>query len=100
MTLVGRGGTVVTLGNSSREHTTFDTRDFFFAGGRLYGFHLVLHEIVAEPAAADLGYLARLVAEGQLDPHVTAEGSWREAGPLLRALLDRQIAGKAVLHLD
>ncbi|MGE3269837.1 MAG: zinc-binding dehydrogenase [Chloroflexota bacterium] len=100
MTLVGRGGTVVTLGNSSREQTTFEPRDFFFAGGRLYGFHLVLHEIVTTPAAADLGYLARLVADGQLDPQVAAEGSWREAGPLLEALLDRRVDGKAVLHLD
>ena len=100
MTLIGRGGTVVTLGNSSREDTTFDTRDFFFAGGRLYGFHLVLHEIVAEPAGPDLGYLARLVAAGKLDPQIAAEASWHEAGPLLQALMDRQINGKAVLHLD
>jgi NADPH:quinone reductase-like Zn-dependent oxidoreductase len=91
---------VVTLGNSSREATTFDTREFFFAGGRLYGFHLVLHEIVTEPAAADLGYLARLVADGKLDPQIAAEASWHEAGPLLQALLDRRVDGKAVLHLD
>ena len=100
LSLVGRGGTVVTLGNSSREATTFDPRDFFFAGGRLYGFHLVLHEIVTEPAAADLGYLAHLVAAGTLDPQIAAEGSWHDAGPLLQKLIDRQIDGKAVLHLD
>lgn len=100
LTLVGRGGWVVSLGNSSREQTTFEPRDFFFSGGRLYGFHLVMHEIVGQPAGPDLGYLAKLVAEGRLDPQISAEGSWHDAGPLLRALLDRQINGKAVLHLD
>lgn len=100
LTLIAPGGTVVTLGNSSREPTTFDARDVFFAGGRLYGFHLVLHEIVREAAAADLGYLARLVAEGALDPQIAAEVSWRAAGPVMWALLGRRIDGKAVLLLD
>jgi hypothetical protein len=27
-------------------------------------------------------------------------GSWRDAGTAIEALLDRRIAGKAVLHVD
>ena len=100
MRLVARGGTVVTLGNSAKEPTTFDTREFFSIGGaRLYGFHLVVHEMVVDPVAADLGYLARLVADGQLDPQIALEVGWREAGPALAALLGRRVDGKAVLHL-
>ena len=100
MRLVARGGMVVTLGNSAKEPTTFDTREFFSIGGaRLYGFHLVLHEMVVDPVAADLGYLARLVADGALDPQIALEASWRDAGPALAALLDRRIDGKAVLQL-
>ena len=100
MRLVARGGTVVTLGNSAREPTSFNTNEFVSIGGvRLYGFHLVIHEMVVEPVAADLGYLARLVADGQLDPQIALEASWREAGPALAALLDRRVDGKAVLHL-
>ena len=100
MRLVARGGTVVTLGNSAREPTSFNTNEFFSIGGaRLYGFHLVFHEMVVDPVAADLGYLARLVADGQLDPQIALEASWREAGPALAALLDRRVNGKAVLHL-
>ena len=98
--LVARGGTVVTLGNSAKEPTTFDTREFFSVGGaRLYGFHLVIHEMVVDPVSADLAYLARLVADGQLDPQIALEAGWRDAGPALAALLDRRVDGKAVLHL-
>jgi NADPH:quinone reductase len=100
MRLVARGGTVVTLGNSAKEPTQFDTREFFSIGGaRLYGFHLVVHEMVVEPVAADLGYLARLVADGRLVAKISLEADWREAGPVLHALLDRRVDGKAVLHV-
>lgn len=100
MRLVARGGTVVTLGNSAKEPTSFNTNEFFSIGGtRLYGFHLVVHEMVVDPVSADLGYLARLVADGQLDPQIALEANWREAGPALAALLDRRVDGKAVLHL-
>lgn len=100
MRLVGRGGTVVTLGNSAKEPTTFDTNEFFSIGGaRLYGLHLTIYEMVVDPLSADLGYLARLVADGDLDPQVALEVDWREAGRALAALLDRRVDGKAVLHL-
>ncbi len=51
-------------------------------------------------AVADLSTLAALVARGRLDPQVSRQASWRDAEPLLRALLDRDVAGKAVLHVD
>jgi NADPH:quinone reductase-like Zn-dependent oxidoreductase len=44
--------------------------------------------------------LTALVAAGDLDPQIDLEVSWREAGDAIRALTDRQIAGKAVLHID
>ena len=49
---------------------------------------------------ADLARLARLVADGELDTQIHHEGSWRDAPAAIRALLDRRIAGKAVLHID
>ncbi len=48
----------------------------------------------------DLGRLVALVADGRLDGQVDLEGSWREPEPALRALTERRIAGKAVLHVD
>ena len=47
----------------------------------------------------DLALLAGLIADGALRPCIV-EHSWRDiarVGPLLR---DRQIAGKAVFHID
>ena len=31
---------------------------------------------------------------------MSVEASWREAGPVLQALLERRVKGKAVLHMD
>jgi NADPH:quinone reductase-like Zn-dependent oxidoreductase len=44
--------------------------------------------------------LAALVAEGRLDPHIDLELSWSEAGEAIHALMDRRVAGKAVLRVD
>ena len=44
--------------------------------------------------------MARLIAAGKLDPGVSVEAGWSEAGPVLEALLDRRVKGKAVLHVD
>ena len=49
---------------------------------------------------SDLARLAALVAAGELDTQIDLEGSWREPGAAIAALLDRRVAGKAVLHLD
>ena len=40
------------------------------------------------------------MARGELDTQIDLEASWREAGDAIHALLDRRIAGKAVLHID
>jgi NADPH:quinone reductase len=48
----------------------------------------------------DLARLAQLVADGDLHPEIDLEASWREPQAAIEALLDRRIAGKAVLHVD
>jgi hypothetical protein len=40
------------------------------------------------------------MAEGRLDAQIDRVASWRDAAPLLQDLLDRRIAGKAVLTVD
>ena len=40
------------------------------------------------------------MADGRLDGQVELEGSWRKPAPLLDALLERRIGGKAVLYVD
>jgi NADPH:quinone reductase len=94
-------GIVVAFGNSSGEPTSFDVSSFYRrAGARLYAF-LIFDELARESTgAADLGFLAREVAAGRLDPEISLTASWREAGPAITALLERRVLGKAVLTVD
>ena len=98
LTSLAPGGTVVSFGNSSQEPTTFDVNAFRGNGGStLYGLVLA-HELVKTGAAVrDLAYLAGLTATGRLDPQISVTADWTEAGAVTKALIDRQVKGKAVL---
>ena len=98
LTLLAAGGTVVSFGNSSRQPTTFDVNAFRRKGGEtLYGLVLA-HELAKMGAAVrDLAYLAGLTATGRLDPQISVVADWSDAADLTRALMDRQVKGKAVL---
>jgi NADPH2:quinone reductase len=94
-------GVVVSFASTETE-TTFPTRALF--GGApgavlrgLYVFDEVQH---TQSAGHDLARLARLVAAGELDCQIDLELSWRQAGAAIEALLDRRVAGKAVLRVD
>ncbi|HLZ71097.1 MAG TPA: zinc-binding dehydrogenase [Dehalococcoidia bacterium] len=94
-------GLIVSFGDSSREPLQITANEMRRRPGvRLYGFNL-FHELQREPGAGSraLAYLAELIAAGKLDPQIALEADWREPGPALAALMDRQIAGKAVLHI-
>jgi NADPH:quinone reductase len=99
---VALDATVVSFASSDPTPTEFPARAFFRGapGSRLYGL-FVFHELDKRGGAGlSLSRLAALVAAGQLDTQIDLEVSWREAGDAIRALTDRQIAGKAVLHID
>lgn len=88
-------GVVQAIGRASRQPTTID---FEVAGtnsarGRLENFN------VSEPFGADLGHLVRLLETGALDPQIGWRGPWEQAAEAADALLDRRVAGKAVLDL-
>jgi NADPH:quinone reductase-like Zn-dependent oxidoreductase len=95
------GGVIASFGDSSGEPVTFRARDLFRRGGAsIYGLY-VFHEMsVRGDAGRNLELLAQLVAAGRLDPQVSAVESWRDIGPLLEALIDRRVRGKAVLRVD
>lgn len=98
---VAPGGLIVSFGNSSGEPTTFNASELYGRGGARLCAFLVFAELAREPSGVrDLATLARLVAEHALDPQVTLETSWRDARGALDALLERRVAGKAVLHLE
>ncbi len=93
------GGMCILYGLSAGTDVNLDARAFMTSGGaRLYGF-ILFHEVLASPAAGGLARLAKLVAQGALLPHIEVEAPWSEIGSLAQRLLDRQIAGKAVLRV-
>jgi NADPH:quinone reductase len=99
---IAADGTIVSFASSDPTPTEFPARAFFRGapGSRLYGL-FVFHEIDKRGGAGlSLSRLAALVAAGELDTQIDLEVGWREAGDAIRALTERQIAGKAVLHID
>lgn len=95
-------GLIVSFGDSSREPLQITANEMRRRPAvRLYGFSLFA-ELPREPGAGPraLAYLAELIAAGELDPQIALEADWREPGPALAALMDRNVAGKAVLHVS
>lgn len=98
--MLAPGGTCVTFGVSAANTATFESREFFATGGaRLYGLTL-FHELMSvERAGIGLALLAGLIAAGKLSPQIAVEATWGEVGTIARRLIDRDFAGKAVLHI-
>lgn len=99
---VEAGGTIVSFASSDRAPVQFPTRALFgrAPGARVYGFYLFAELAHSRSGAEDLRRLADLVAAGRVDCSIDRELSWRAASEAIEALMDRRIAGKAVLHID
>ncbi|MFM9861839.1 zinc-binding dehydrogenase [Pseudoxanthobacter sp. M-2] len=99
LTMLTRAGVCVTFGNSSRTPAPVDAGRFYLTGRpRLEGLY-VLSELRHVPPSEGLGRLARLVADGRLKPRITLEAPWTDIERVARALVDRKVAGKAVLTI-
>jgi NADPH:quinone reductase-like Zn-dependent oxidoreductase len=99
---VAEGGTVVTFGNSSGEEVRFDASEFYGRAptSRVYAF-MIFNEVRRETSgSSDLRALAEMVAAGELKTEVSLEAGWRDPAEAVNALLDRKVAGKAVLTFD
>jgi NADPH:quinone reductase len=100
---VAADGTVVSFANSDPSaQTEYPTRALFgrAPGARVYGL-LVFPELVKRGGATGmLDRLLALVAAGRLDPNIGLETTWRQSAEAIHALIDRRIAGKAVLLVD
>jgi NADPH2:quinone reductase len=95
-------GTVINIGATIAEPVTYPTREFYSRapGARLEGFYLFDDVAHTRSAGRDLRRLAELVAAGRLDCQIDLTMSWTEAAGAVQALLDRRVAGKAVLTID
>ncbi len=100
MSMLRRNGVCVTFGASEDEAVSFRSGDFFRTSGASLRSLILGDEIAAsEPAADGLALLLRLVEQGVLKPTIGLEAPWTEVATVARRLIDREFAGKAVLHL-
>ncbi len=98
---VSATGLVATFGNSSGEPVTFEPRVFYRKGApTMRGFFVTWELLGGRIGARELDSLCRMVADGRLRVEIDRRASWREAGSVIRALMDRRVAGKAVLTID
>ncbi len=95
------GGTVVSFASTLTDPVSYPTRELFARapGARLYGLYIFAELQHTRSAAADLRRLADLIAAGRLDPQIDLTHSWDHAADAIDALLDRRVAGKAVLTI-
>lgn len=93
--LVADGGSVQSIGMASGQPTTID-----FEAERQFGVRKRLEPFtVRTPFAPDLAYLLELLEAGGIDPQIGLRVSWNEVSEAAEALLDRRVAGKAVLDV-
>ena len=94
--LVADGGSAQSIGMASNQPTTID----FEAQRQIPGHRRLEPFTVRTPFAPDLAYLVELLADGEIDPQIGLRTSWTDVSEAAEALLDRRVAGKAVLDVD
>jgi NADPH:quinone reductase len=99
---VAARGKVISFGATVTEPVSYPTRELFARapGAELHGFYIFDELQHTRSAAPDLRRLADLVADGRLDCQIDLTISWTEAAAAVQALLERRVAGKAVLTID
>jgi NADPH2:quinone reductase len=94
--LVDDGGSAQSIGMASNQPTTID-----FEAERQFAVHKRLEPFtVRTPFGPDLAYLVELLAADEIDPQIGLRTSWDDVSEAAEALLDRRVAGKAVLDVD
>jgi len=95
-------GAVVSFALSDEHDVTFPTSALFrdAPGATVHGLYVFAELTRRAGGGEDLARLARLVADGDLHPQIDLEASWRDPKDAIEALLDRRVAGKAVLRID
>jgi NADPH:quinone reductase-like Zn-dependent oxidoreductase len=98
---IAPGGCIVSFGCSSRESTSFDVTSFYHRhAARVCAFEIFTELQRTGSAVHDLVNLSDQLATGHLQPQIGLEVGWHEADKAIDALLERRLAGKAVLHVE
>lgn len=99
MTHLTPEGICVSIGATAGHEVPLDWARMRQAQGASLEFFNLWLEFRREPASQALQRLVYLVSTGKLMPPLGLEADWREIGRVAQALLARQFASKAVLHL-
>jgi NADPH2:quinone reductase len=94
-------GLIVSIGNSSNQATSFDPRILYRKGApRIEGFFVTWELLNGRIGSEELSYLSSLAAAGGLESRIDLRVGWHDAAGAVDALLERRVAGKAVLTID
>lgn len=95
-------GAVVSFASSDPAPVQFPARALFgrAPGARLHGLFIFAQLRHERSGVSDFGRLLALAAAGRLNCSIDRESSWHAAAESIAALMDRRIAGKAVLRVD
>jgi NADPH2:quinone reductase len=95
-------GAVVSFASSDPAPVQFPARALFARapGARLHGLYVFAQLQHERTGVRDFERLLELVDDGRLDCSIDLEASWRSAAEAIAALMDRRVAGKAVLRVD
>jgi NADPH:quinone reductase len=94
---VAAGGLILVFGNSSKERSTIDFRDFAGRdGARVQAFYSAAYE---HKAADNLRTLLGLVTDGRLQVQIGLVTPLADVNDALDALAGRQVRGKAILRV-
>jgi NADPH2:quinone reductase len=98
--LLGRGGTLVAVGQTGGEPEMFDPGALVSGSSgherTIVGFYLF---DTGDGLGTDMSWLAGLIATGRLDPQVARRDDWSKIGDVIAAVAGRGVAGKAVLQV-
>jgi len=96
--LVAREGTIVTIGNSAEEPTTFNVRTLYAKGAaKVYGLIIFEEMEQRRVTGRDLEQLLALIRDGRVEAPVEVRRCWTELPQVLDDLENRRYSGKAVL---
>ena len=98
--LVGRAGVLVNYGVSAGEQATIEVGQFFRSGQTRYCGLFLFTEFGRRPATDGLSVLAGLAANNRLGVHVGGEGALADLPDLAERLYNREIPGKAIVHVN
>ena len=96
---VAPSGTIVSFAATTDEPVSYPPRSLFGRAhaAKLYGLYIFYELERTGTGSSDLRRLARLIADGKLEPQIDLTAPWTEAGGAIEALLARRVNGKAVL---